>query len=327
MNIFIDTNIYLGFYAFSKDDLTELEKLEAIMARGDLIVLLPSQVRSEISRNRERMLSESIAKLKELRQKYSYPQVCRSYDDYREMRELKKKYYHHLDKLIDTVETDIETHSLLADNILERLMNAATDLQCHSDVLQRARDRYDLGNPPGKNGSLGDAVIWECLLTEYNGTDIYFITDDKDFSSALDRTKFKEVMLNEWQSERNGTLYFYPTLTEFLRQHFPSIDLEDEREKASLIAALSTSASFAETHRIVARLSRFADFSDLQANEIVEASFLNSQIFSIRTDRDIVEFLESVIDGREAMFDDEKLAYLRGEKMIANIDDFEEIPF
>ena len=103
--------------------------------------------------------------------------------------------------------------------------------------------------------------------------------------------------------------------------------MDDERGKAALISELSTSASFAETHRIVAALSQYADFSNQQAIEIVECSFTNGQVHSIATDRDVSEFLESVTDGREEIFNFELLDRLFKGLPVLNDDEFDEIPF
>ena len=116
MNVFLDTNIFLGFYHFSNDDLQELEKLDAIMNRGDLTVLLPLHVRVEFERNREHRLADALQKMKDLRVKHSYPQVCRGYREYGELRDIKRQLDQTLSQLIECVEADVMRNDLAADN-------------------------------------------------------------------------------------------------------------------------------------------------------------------------------------------------------------------
>ena len=299
MNVFLDTNIFLGFYHFSNDDLQELEKLDAIMNRGDLTVLLPQHVRVEFERNREHRLADALQKMKELRVKHSYPQVCRSYQEYGELREIKNQLDQTLTELIERVEADVTRNELAADQAVSRLMNNSQQLECDDQVLQRAKDRVALGNPPGKKGSLGDAVIWESLKEHAPNDDIQFISDDRDYQSTLDSTLIKDVLMQEWVEEKGGAVDYYRSLSAFLRRHFPDIDLASEREKSSAIHALATCPSFADTHQVVRRLRQFADFSDSQAISIIDASFMNDQVRMICGDGDVAALIESIIEGRE----------------------------
>jgi hypothetical protein len=53
-----------------------------------------------------------------------------------------------------------------------------------------------VGNPPGKQGSLGDAINWEALLAEVpDGEDLYLIADDRDYLSVLNENKPKEFLV------------------------------------------------------------------------------------------------------------------------------------
>lgn len=49
--------------------------------------------------------------------------------------------------------------------------------------MQRARDRKERGNPPGKSANpLGDQITWEQLLTYCKGAkQIWLITEDQDY--------------------------------------------------------------------------------------------------------------------------------------------------
>ena len=62
MYLFIDTNVYLSFYHYSKDDLDELHKLSALVERNEIQLLLPQQVIDEFWRNHESKLHDAISK-------------------------------------------------------------------------------------------------------------------------------------------------------------------------------------------------------------------------------------------------------------------------
>ena len=73
-------------------------------------------------------------------------------------------------------------------------IRGATTLTINADVIAKARLRGELGNPPGKGGSMGDAVNWELLL-DYQPTDhLFFVTDDSDFYSPLDEGRPLEFL-------------------------------------------------------------------------------------------------------------------------------------
>lgn len=81
-----------------------------------------------------------------------------------------------------------------------------------------AKTRIDLGNPPGKKKSLGDAVNWEILKDEVPlGEDLYFVGEDVDFYSDLYKDNFKEMLIDEWQNDKKSTIFCYKRLAHFLR--------------------------------------------------------------------------------------------------------------
>jgi hypothetical protein len=67
-----------------------------------------------------------------------------------------------------------------------------------------------VGNPPGKKGSLGDAINWEALLENVpDGEDLYLIADDRDYFSVLDENKPREFLIREWKEKRESDVFFY----------------------------------------------------------------------------------------------------------------------
>ena len=66
--------------------------------------------------------------------------------------------------MTNDIQQDINDHKLPADSLIQQLFDLATKLDNINKCIDHARLRVELGNPPGKKGSLGDAVIWETLL-------------------------------------------------------------------------------------------------------------------------------------------------------------------
>jgi predicted nucleic acid-binding protein len=295
MNLFIDTNVLLSFYHLTGDDLEELKKLTVLLEQKKLRLYLPSQVVAEFRRNREGKIADALNKLKEQRLNLQFPQICKDYPEYASLRILQKQYETQHAALLNKLNEDVEQRNLKADVITNQLFKLAARIECDDAVLKSARDRADLGNPPGKNGSLGDAANWEALLTgAADKNDLYFVSGDKDYRSALDDESFSDFLADEWERKKKSGIVFYQRISAFFKEKFPHIKLAMELEKGLLVEGFVTSRSFARTHEIVLKLSKYSEFSADEFNRIVVAAINNSQVSSIIDDADIHEFLVKV---------------------------------
>jgi len=171
--------------------------------------------------------------------------------------------------------------------------------------------RVELGNPPGKGGSIGDAINWEVLLNEnLNLQDIFIISEDKDFCSPMDENEFNPFLLEEWENKNYSNVYFYRSISKFFSENYPNIKLENEREKDQLIQELFTSSTFSKTHTIFAELSKFQEFTEAQKEQIIDAILSNNQIYWIINDEDIKSFIISRMKNDEDALNYEKLLEL-----------------
>lgn len=296
MNLFIDTNIFLSFYHLTSDDLEELRKLSVLLEKGEVKLYLPDQVVDELRRNRENKISAAIRSLKEQKLNLEFPALCKDYEEYPKLRDLQKQYEKEHSMLLRKITDDVEANCLKADEIIKDLFKKATPIDTTDELIANARYRMDIGNPPGKEGSLGDAISWEALLKEVpDNENLYLITDDRDYFSALDENKPKDFLGQEWRDNKHSEVNFYRRLSPFFKVHYPDIKLASELEKEILIRKLVTSATFATTHNAIAQLSKYEDFSISQVNEIVEAALTNSQINWIISDSDIHIFLSKLV--------------------------------
>jgi predicted nucleic acid-binding protein len=306
--LFIDTNVFLSFLHYSSDDLEELKKLEVLLRNGRIRLLLPDQVVVEFHRNREGKLADSLKKLRDVRVAPQFPQICKDYPEYEELRRHQRAFEEVHKRLVEKIVTDIEKKSLKADALIKALFGAGQRIETPPALVARARLRSDIGNPPGKKGSLGDAVNWEALLAGApEGENLYFVSSDSDYSSDLDEERFDPFLAEQWEATKKSRVIYFKRLSLFFRAQFPEIRLAAEAEKDLAIRDLGDSGSFARTHGVIARLRQYTDFTASQLNEIVSATLANNQVHWIAGDDDVHSFLSAVIAGREDQIDPAKL--------------------
>ena len=164
MNLFLDSNIWLSFYHMTNDDLEELRKIVVLITQKKLVLYLPEQVINEFRRNRDGKIADAMKRLRDEKLSDQFPQMCKEYTEYQEIRQLIDKYKRLKSRLIEQLTSDYSNKELKADQIIEELFLKAESIVITDELWECAKRRYDLGNPPGKDGSYGDAVIWESLL-------------------------------------------------------------------------------------------------------------------------------------------------------------------
>ncbi|MCU7919785.1 MAG: DUF4935 domain-containing protein [Candidatus Thiodiazotropha sp. (ex Epidulcina cf. delphinae)] len=308
MNLFIDTNVLLSFFHLSSDDLEELHKLTVLIEQGDVTLWLPKQVYDEFKRNRENKLSDSMRRLSEQKKKPQFPQVCKDYDEYEEIRELQEQFGKKLSSLIDKVTYDVSERTLKADEKISELFDKAEFIETSDELFTKAKRRVHIGNPPGKNGSFGDAINWEALLDNVpDKEDLYVVADDKDYYSLLNEQSPKDFLLDEWGTNKNSEAFFYRRLSQFFKEHYPDIKLASELEKELAIRSLTESCSFADTHLAIANLSSYLEYTQAQVSEIVVAALTNSQINWIICDSDVQRFFSALVESHgELMKEDDR---------------------
>lgn len=291
-SLFLDANILLDFYRFGDDDISEVGKLAELIKGNEIVLYSNSQLISEIERNREKVLSESFGELKANKFNVRAPNYCASFPEFIVLEDALKIAGKSHASLLAALEKRVKNRDLPADKVIQTLLENAKQLNIDSALVDKAKLRIDLGNPPGKKGSLGDAVHWECLLTLSNGYFFDLVSRDGDFASALDSEKVKSVLQAEWQSTfgEYSDISLFPSLGSYLRVRFPEIKLSDEAAKNELIGRLEVSPNFSTTHAIIAELNAFNFFTSAQVVRLFEILVSNSQVGWIGNDADVFEF-------------------------------------
>lgn len=307
INLFIDTNIFLGFYFLSSDDLEELKKLSLLIRTEKVQLVLPQQVIDEFNRNRDNQISNGLKILKEEKLNNQFPQFCKGYDEYKEMRSAIQLYDESKKTLLKKLLEDIEDNVLKADLIIGELFGYGTIINVTKSIYNEAIIRFNRGNPPGKDKSYGDAINWLSICDAIKEGDIHIITDDGDYVSATNGSMIKPFLRDEWQAEKDGEAILYKRLSEFFGLHFKDIKLADEYEKEQLIKSLVESSNFRTTHGVIWDLNKFTNFTKSQAEEIIEAAIVNNQIKWIGEDKDVRGFLDKVLKENKDLIDQDLL--------------------
>jgi predicted nucleic acid-binding protein len=330
MNLFIDTNIYLTFYHFTSEDLEELKKLLVAIENKEITLYVTELVVMEYNRNREAKISDALKKFAAQKPADQFPQICKEYEEFNNLKNAVKDYEIAKNKIIKKLYADIEKNTLRADKIISDLFGKAKLLEMGEFIINKAKTRFELGNPPRKNTSYGDSINWEILLEMIpKGEDLYLITDDKDYISPVDDNKLLQFLKNEWSDKKHTRIFFYRRLSVFFRDKYPDIKLASELEKELAITALVNSTNFQATHAAISKLNKFTDFSDSQIIAIIKASITNNQIYLINEDEDVNTFLNNLITSKENIIDPNELEVFEAyfQQPSPGIENHDDIPF
>ena len=332
MKIFIDTNVYLKFYHYSNDELEELRKLIVLIEREEILLYVPNQVHNEFTRNREVKIADALKTFKEDKLNNSFPIFLKEYPEYELMKKAIIEYQKNKRIVLENIKIAIENNSLKADEIINELFEKAEIIEANENLITSAKVRFDLGNPPGKNNSYGDALNWETLLQEDSiDEDLIFISDDKDYFSEIDNTKFNKYLEKEWENRKHSKIIFYKSISEFFKNKYPNIKLASDLQKDVYIERLQNSNTFRESRSNLTHISKFDDFTSDQINSIFYQTYSNTQLYWISEDEDINEILYDLYDKYNSVMDEliktEFLTKVKRIKQVKNELEEEKLPF
>jgi hypothetical protein len=334
-HLFVDTNVFLNFYSYAKDDLGQLKKLIENLSADKILLHLPQQVLNELERNREMKLKSSADQFR----KESFPTaIPRHMQDYPQA----KIYSDAVDAalkarvlMINQAAAEASGKALAADKVLEELVGKATVYDEDEEIFQRAVGRMQKGNPPGKPGSVGDQYNWEYLLQNVPDEDLHIVSKDGDYVSGLNTGRPHPFLEKEWNCRKNSNLHVYSELRPFIdryltvleaealaaavqaetaehhAQHIPapapnqhlqndlpmSAVASPNPEKSAAMEDLTTSGSFSVTHSAIAKLEELrSTLSKDDVEELLTAALKNNQISWIASDSDVFAFFTALLN-------------------------------
>ncbi|MGL4415284.1 PIN domain-containing protein [Roseinatronobacter monicus] len=294
--LFLDANILLDFYRFGKDDLDEIKKLLVLIQDDDLELFSNDQLQAEVARNREKVISVALSSFKSQNFSVQAPNFCKSSSELTALNDIAKEAGRQHEKLVKAILQKVKDNELQADLLIRDMFSVANNITISSETISKAQQRVDCGHPPGKKGSLGDAIHWESLLECFRVNSISIVSRDSDFISELDRTKPHSFLLSEWHSSKGKycSLKVFPSLSAYFKEEFSQIKLSDEASKLMLIDQLEDSPNFSTTHDIVGELAKFDFFTVRQIIRLFGALVENNQVGWIGTDQDVNTFYRSL---------------------------------
>lgn len=316
MHVFIDTNILLNFFHFTKEEIDALSNVFASHEHGAATVHLTEQVCDEFSRNRENKIKDALRRFKDVKFAAQLPAFMKQYEEFEQIRTKSAELQELAKAISKKVDFDVVENGLLTDALINDIFAKSDPIPTTPELFARAQMRMTLGNPPGKNGSMGDSVNWIALLDAVpHGQNLHVISEDGDYYSTLDENRPHPFLKKEWSDKKNAQLFVYRTLSSFLTEHFDGVAFSFDKDKDSLIESLAESGSFAMTHNLVAKLEQFGYFSLKEVQRILAAAIANSQFGWIVTDDDVFKFLKRVAVPRiGTLTDPEQVDFLQ--KMI-----------
>ena len=295
MHVFIDTNILLNFFHFSKDELDALNNVFASHEHGSANVHLTQQVCDEFIRNRENKIKDALKRFKDTKFAAQLPSFMKGYEEYDRIRSVSADLQDLAKSIIGKVEADILAKNLIADKLIADVFARAKVIETTPDIFNAAQMRITIGNPPGKSGSIGDAINWTILLeTVPDKEPLHIISEDGDFYSHLEEERVHPFLEAEWQRRKRSSLHVYRTLSSFMRLHFDGVAFSYDKAKDALIEDLFESGSFASTHALIEKLETFGYFSLKEVERILSAASENDQFGWIVTDYDVSDFLNRI---------------------------------
>jgi len=223
MHLFIDTNVFLNYYRHTADDTKALDQLSKHIEAGDIALHLPLQVRDEWIRNRERGLHESNESFRRVVPP-GLPRHLDGLDSTSKYLEAVTALVKARDQLMIEANSKALQFDLAVDKSLNQVFSSATLYAHDNAVFEMAKCRADKGNPPGKRDSYGDQYNWEILLQKVPEEDLYVVSKDSDFASALAKPdkngaiSAHDFLRREWSNRKNKkNLYVFQTIATLLK--------------------------------------------------------------------------------------------------------------
>lgn len=292
LNLFVDTNVFLSFFAFSKDDIEELRKVTALVKTKQIKIYVTDQLVREFQRNREKKIHDSLEQLRRIELSKSMPRLVSHLPESNDYLKGIEQLIVLKDNILSSAIEMARTKMFPADELFRELVASTEIIAATDEDIKEAMRRRDLGDPPGKKDSLGDQINWEILLRAVEeGQALYVVSQDGDFASALNKEEANEYLKQEWKNKGGEDLILYNSIRLFVKKHFPHIKVSSDVERRWAIDNLVSSNSFFSTHHAIGHLSPFiGQFSLPEVEEMVHALENNTQIRWICQDADVQAF-------------------------------------
>lgn len=231
--VFIDTNIYLNFFRRADSPISYLDKLYALIERGEIEVVFTRQVHDEFYRDVDVVKHQTIERLETYKKgsgkEIKIPHLLRGVVDQKGIVKYYDAIHNKIDKAIDSYKKKVDNPRSQINIKLKKIMDESKIVEHSRGLLLKAYYRTLKGNPPRKNDhSFGDAINWECFLENFADDELVIISGDGDFESFSHKGKIDDFLKHEWEECSDQPLSFYTTLGEFINAAYKEDVVEEE---------------------------------------------------------------------------------------------------
>lgn len=313
MYLFIDTNIFLSFFGYTgDDDLQTLLKIRHHIKRKHVQFILTDQVIHEFNRRRSDRIRQTIEEFIKTPVNRSVPQIGEGLDAYDPLGKTLQRAYNEKTKLINDIRQKAQSTipSLPPDPIIKTIFDHPGRIDASAADIEKANERMNRGNPPGKGNSKGDAINWEIILrtTPAQSDDLHIVSADGDFADALDKNRLHSFLRHEYEEldgQRENSafatdIYLHKSLHQFLISVRDRLEREEADDsfyanlRAERIDDLLSSPHFGQTRRAVQALSPLGEFTLDEVKTMLDALIENDQIRLIGTEYEVRQFYAKV---------------------------------
>ena len=317
MHLFINANIFLGFYEATSDSLLELEKLTTVLKQKKRAKLwLPDQVKREFWKNRDGSVASVLREFSKLNGLGSIPRLVQEDPEFDQLKKLSGQLESKKKEIVDRVRGEVAAEQTKADGWVRNLFSLAEEINTTGAIANQAWERALRHTPPGKQDGLGDHLSWMALLAKLPPkAELHIISQDADFAGELEREEIHPYLKCEWAKKNGGSVKLWKRASQFLAAHFPEAKNAIEIKRTLLIERLEKSPNFATTHAVIAEFSDLSHLSNPLATRLASAILANSQVHWIHDDGDVKEFIGDFLAKYGAVIN----AVMRGEleKLVA----------
>ena len=307
--VFLDSNILLSFYEISNDDIEKLAEAFALVDQKELVFATTKRVMAEFYRRRSGVIEASLKELDSLRLPQA-PTMARALAENAEYEGARKTITMLHKKLLAKARLDAEGKALKADELIKKYFKLARVCEIDADVVEKAKIRVDCGDPPGKRGSLGDAINWEALLALPENRSLSVVSGDNDYRDRLGKG-VSDFLKEEWGRQHTGKIELFESLSTCVKALFPEVHISSFEEIDKKIRLLANSGNFATTHASIADLNSVTSFTARQVVELIDILEANNQVGWILHDDDVHHFYRKLSESSKEKLSSAKFDLLQ----------------
>jgi hypothetical protein len=210
----------------SEGTIVSLNKLKECLEKNKKRkLILPAQTKNEFFRNKNNIINQCLITTNTDVER-AVGLLSRHYKQ-RKIETSASKIKKELEKFNKKLKEYLTDKNSEINNIIDSLFKLSNEKEDTDIIFERAYKRLVKGNPPGKNGSIGDAIAWETLLESCTNEPLYIITKDADWADEIEKDKLRLFLLLEWKKKSSKKIFLFKSIGAFLNKLVPRSKISD----------------------------------------------------------------------------------------------------